>query len=238
MKNLGLKIIALLLACVVWYFISAPRRERVRERIVTTPLSLVAMPSELVITTDMPGNVAVRVRGRNNDLRALASQNLDLTVDLAWVQSPGEVEITLRPQHLNVPADIEVVSIIPNKLRFRIEQIRQRTLPIRPFIIGEPPGGYLVGEPTAEPAVALVSGPSSQILKMSELATERIIMTGRTGTFVRNVAVVSDSPLVRVISPLTTQVTVPVLAEVGPSAPPDEEVTEEVVQPQSKRKTQ
>jgi hypothetical protein len=44
-------------------------------------------------------------------------------------------------------------------------------------------------------------------------------MTGRTATFVQNVAVVTDSPLVRVISPLTTQVTVPVLAEVGPNPP-------------------
>jgi hypothetical protein len=44
-------------------------------------------------------------------------------------------------------------------------------------------------------------------------------MTGRTSTFVQPAAVVSDSPLVRVISPQTTQVTVPVLAEVGPVAP-------------------
>jgi hypothetical protein len=41
-------------------------------------------------------------------------------------------------------------------------------------------------------------------------------MTGRTETFVQNVPVVSDSPLVRVVLPVTTQVTVPVLAEVGP----------------------
>jgi hypothetical protein len=56
-------------------------------------------------------------------------------------------------------------------------------------------------------------------MKMAEVTTERIIMTGRTETFVQSVAVISDSPLVRVISPLTTQVTVPVLAEVGPVAP-------------------
>jgi hypothetical protein len=57
-------------------------------------------------------------------------------------------------------------------------------------------------------------------MKLSEVATERIIMTGRTETFVQNVPVVSDSPLVRVILPVTTQVTVPVLAEVGPSPQP------------------
>jgi hypothetical protein len=52
------------------------------------------------------------------------------------------------------------------------------------------------------------------------------MMTGRTATFVQNVAVVSDSPLVRVIAPLTTQVTVPVLAELGPN-PPASVTTEE-----------
>lgn len=225
MKNLGLKIVSLLLACVVWFIVSAPRRERVRERIVTAPLSLVAMPPHLVITTDIPGSVAVRVRGRNNDLRALATANVEVPVDLSWAQQPGEIEITLRPQAVNVPPDIEVVSVVPNKIRFRIEQLRQRAVPIRPFLVGSPPDGFLVGQATMQPDLALVSGPANQILKLDEVATERIIMTGRTGTFVQNVAVVSDSPMVRVISPLTTQVTIPVLAEVGPAPRPEREST-------------
>jgi hypothetical protein len=41
-------------------------------------------------------------------------------------------------------------------------------------------------------------------------------MTGRTETFVQNVAVVSESSLVRVIEPLVATVTVPVTPEVGP----------------------
>jgi len=221
MKNLGLKLVALLLACVVWFIVSAPRREEVRERIVTASLSLVGVPSYLVITTpDIPSSVSVRVRGRKSDLRALVSQSLEASADLSAINQGGEVEITLRPRNINVPDEIEIVSISPNKVRFRVEQLRQRAVSIRPFLVGDPPAGYIVGEASAEPALALVSGPASAILKLTEVATERIIMTGRTSTFVQNVAVVSDSPLVRVISPLTTQVTVPVLAEVGPSPPP------------------
>ena len=220
MKNLGLKLVSLLLACILWWYVSLPRREEVRERVVTASLSLVGMPQNLVITgNDIPTSVAVRVRGRKSDLRALASQSLEASADLTSITKAGEVEITIRPQHINVPEEIEVVSIQPNKIRFRIEQLRQRAVLIRPFLVGDPPGGYIVGEATASPERALVSGPASQILKLDEVATERIIMTGRTGTFVQNVAVVSDSPLVRVISPITTQVTVPVLAEVGPSPP-------------------
>ena len=226
MKNLGLKFAALLLACGVWFLVSAPRRDEVRERIVSASLSLVGTPSYLVITTpDIPSNVSVRVRGRKSDLRALASQSLEASADLSGINQAGEVEITLRPRHINVPETIEIVSITPNKVRFRVEQLKQRAVSIRPFLVGDPPAGFLIGEATADPALALVSGPASQIVKLTEVATERIIMTGRTSTFVQNVAVVSDSPLVRIVSPLTTQVTVPVLAEVGPVAQPETDTT-------------
>lgn len=219
MKDIGLKVIALLLACVMWFYVSAPRRERVRERIFSAPLAIVSMPRDYVITTELPESVDVRLRGRNSDLRQLSSQTLEVPVNLEWIETAGEVEITLRPQAINVDPNIEVVSIEPNKFRFRIEQLRQRAVTIRPFLVGEVPEGYRVGDPVMEPDRALVSGPASQILKVEEVATERIIMTGRTETFVQNVAIVSDSPLVRVISPLTTQVTVPVFAEIGPEPP-------------------
>jgi len=220
MKNLGLKLISLVLACILWWYVSLPRREEMRERVMTASLSLVGVNPALVITTpDILSSVSVRVRGRKSDLRMLVSQNLEASADLKSITKPGEVEITIRPQHINVPEDIEVVSIEPSKVRFRVEQLRQRAVPIRPYLEGTVPSGFIVGQATAEPALALCSGPSSQIMKLAEVTTERIIMTGRTGPFVQNVAVISDSPLVRVLSPLTTQVTVPVLAEVGPAAP-------------------
>lgn len=220
MKNLGLKLVSLLMACVVWFLVSGPRRERPRERIVSASVSLVGLPTHLVITTpDIQSSVSVRVRGRTSALRSLASQNLEASADLSQLTGPGDFEITIRPQHINVPEDVEAVSITPNKLRVRIEQLRQRTVPIRPFLVGDPPAGYIVGEATENPERALISGPASQIMRISEVATERIIMTGRTETFTQSVAVVADSPLVRVVSPLSTQVTVPVLAEIGPSPP-------------------
>ena len=220
MKNLGLKAFALVLACVVWGVVSAPRREAVRERIVAASTSIVGLPPRLVITTDVPSTINVRVRGRVSELRALASQSLEASVDLSNIQA-GDVEVRLRARNINVPEGIEVVSISPSKIPFRVEQLRQRSVPIRPFLVGDPPSGYQIGEVSAEPSRALVSGPASQILALTEVATDRIIMTGSTETFVFRANVVSDSPLVRVLSPQTTQVTVPVLAEVGPNLLPE-----------------
>ena len=218
MRSLGLKVLALFLACVVWFFVSAPRRERATERAFAAPLAIASLPRDLAITNQIPDTVSVRLRGRVSDLRALSSQNLEVTVDVSWVQ-PGEATITIRPQAINVPPDVEVISIDPNKLRFHIEPLRQKIVHVRPLLIGNPPPGYRVGDPTLVPDQALVSGPASQIKNLADVATERIIMTGRTDTFTQSAAVVSDSPFVRVIEPLAVQVTVPLLAEVGPPAP-------------------
>lgn len=234
-SRLLLKVLSLFLAFVVWFVVSAPRREPVSERAFAAPLSLVRMRRDLVITTPVPDTVSVRLRGRVSDLRSLSSQSLEVTVDLSWAQ-PGDATITLRPQAISVPPQVEVISIDPAKVHFRVEQLRQKIVPIRPFLVGQPPSGYQqAGDPTLQPSDALISGPASLVQKVSEVATERIIMTGRTGTFVQNVAVVSDSSLVRVIEPLTTQVTVPVSAEIGPAAPVTETTTE--TQPGSEKKT-
>ena len=217
--NLPLKAAALFLAFVVWFVVSAPRRESISERTLPVPLSIVGMPTQLVITTPVPDTVNVRLRGRLSVIRSLSSQNLGVTVDMRnWAQ-PGDASVSIRSQAIITPEGVEVVSVEPNKVSFRLEQVRQRVVNIRPFLVGDPPKGYTVGDPTVMPEQALVSGPISQIRKMTDVATERIIMTGRTALFVQNVGLVADSPLVRVIDPQTVEVTVPVLAEIGPQPP-------------------
>jgi YbbR domain-containing protein len=233
--RLALQAAALFLACVVWFVVSGPRRERVTERAFAVPLSLAGVPRELVITTAVPDDVSVRLRGRVSDLRALSSKNLEVTLDMSWVQA-GEAEVTLRSQAINAPPEVEVISIEPARLRFRVEPLRQRAVEIRPFVAGQPPTGYIAGQPTVDPERALVSGPASKILGLTEVVTERIIMTGRTETFVQSVAVVSDVPQVRVIAPLITRVTVPVLAEVGPTAPPGLTAADAVDEKRDRRK--
>ncbi len=234
LASLALQLLALLLAFGVWFSVSAPRRESISERAFAAPLSLVRMPPDLVITTPVPDTVSVRLRGRISDLRSLSSQNLEVTVDVSWAQA-GEASITLRPQAINVPPQIEVISIDPAKVHFRVEKLRQKVVTIRPFLVGQTPMGYVTGAPTLNPDHALVSGPSSQILKLSEVATERIIMTGRTESFVQNVAVVSDSPLVRVLDPLTSQVSVPVMPEIGPAPATTSEQPETDQEPKKKK---
>ena len=96
MRNLPLKLLSVFLAFIVWFVVSAPRREPVSERAFAAPVSIVRMPRDLTITTPVPDTVSVRLRGRVSNLRALSSQNLEVTLDVSWL-TPGDAVITLSP---------------------------------------------------------------------------------------------------------------------------------------------
>ncbi|HUO84582.1 MAG TPA: CdaR family protein [Thermoanaerobaculia bacterium] len=228
--NLTIKIVALLLAVLTWGVISAQRRERTFERGFDVPIALVGVPRDLIVTTPLPESISVRLRGRISVLRALSSQNLESTLDLSN-SDPGEVDIAITPQQLNIPAGVEVVSIDPSRVTLRLEGRKQRLVPIRPYLVGELPQAYEVGEVTVSPEHALISGPESLIRDFTEVVTERIILSGRTTSFRQPVGLVADHPLVRVVEPSTAQVTVVVTQEPRDPGPLEDEIGSAAGQP-------
>src|SRR5262249_8120514 len=162
-----------------------PRREAVSERAYAGPVSLARMPRDLVITKQAVDTGSVRLRGRTSDLPPPSAPNLEGTLDMSGVQ-PGGATITQLPKATNRPPQIDVLPMAPTHLAFHIEPLRQKIVSIRPFLAGDPPNGYMTGDPTLAPDHALVSGPLSFVRNLTEVTTERIIMTGRTETFTQN----------------------------------------------------
>ncbi len=218
--NFGIKVVAVVLAVTMWVLLSAQRRERTFERAFDVPVAIVGVPRDLIITTPLPDSVSVRLRGRLSVLRGLSSQNLEATLDLSSAEA-GEVDVAITPQSINAPPEVEVVSIDPSRITLRVEPRSQRLVPIRPYLVGELPPGYLVGEVTVNPERALISGPESLIRDFTEVVTERIILSGRTAPFRQPVGLVADHPLVRVLEPATAQVTVVVIQEPREVPPTD-----------------
>ncbi len=56
-----------------------------------------------------------------------------------------------------------------------------------------------------EPDNALILGPASLVEEVSEIPTERVILSGRTSSFRETVGVLSDYPMVRVVQPATAR---------------------------------
>lgn len=225
------KFVALVSSLILWFAISAERREKLIERTFDVPLALIGVPEDLIITNRVQESINVRLRGRQSQLRQISSATLEATVDLSDARE-GPMTVTISPSTLNIRDEIEVVSIVPPQLSFRLEARRQKGVPIRPFLMGEPPPGYRVGAILLEPSVALVSGPESMIREYTEASTERIVLTGRNQGFTVNVGVVSDRSLVRILEPQTVRVVVPIEPVIlGAPEPPSPQTATETAGP-------
>ncbi|HVR44240.1 MAG TPA: CdaR family protein [Thermoanaerobaculia bacterium] len=216
MRNLGPRLTALAIAAVIWLIASEDRREEVLERNFQVPLALVGVPSNLVISGEVEDAVTVRLRGPASQVRGLTSENLEATVDLTDSQ-PGTLNVSIPPTAITLPRNVEVISMQPARVRLQLEPRRQKVVVIRPYLVGAPADGFVIEGLEAQPGNALIAGPSSLVEEVTEIPTERVILTGRNSSFRETVGVMSDIPLVRVVEPES----VDVIVTIAPQRPPD-----------------
>lgn len=221
-KNMGFKIVALVLASGLWMIVSAQRREQVTEQAFRLPLQFTGIPEGLIVTSeDLPEYITVRIRGPESRIQAFSARNRSVQVDLSQATA-GEIDQAISDAQIDIRDPLNIVSIDPPRVTLELERRDQEIVPVRPFTVGTLPAGYELGEVSVNPAQVMISGPESAIEETTEVATERIILSERRSSFtLQRVSVVTDDPLVRV-EPQTVQVTIVVL-DIPQPAPPDVE---------------
>jgi hypothetical protein len=211
-RNLGLKLLALAIALLVWFALSGQRRERISERSYRIPLSLVNVPPQTMVASPLPGGVEVRVRGPFTALRQLQPERLEAVIDLIDGR-PGERVHRFAPEDINVPPEVEVLSISPGEVRVVLDHIGERFLPIVPALIGGTAPGAQVVDVNVEPRIARVVGPAAALEKMTGVSTEPISLANRSATFSATTTALPNVPGVRVREGQVVHVTV----RIGPA---------------------
>ena len=215
-RRFGPQLIALLVAVVIWVAASESRREEILERNLTVPVAVLGVPANMVLSGDADETVNIRVRGPASQIRSLLPDTLGATIDLSGAR-PGTLNVPIPPTAIDTPRNVEVISVQPPTLRVQLELLQRKYVPIRPYLVGSPAEGFTVENIEPRPDNALIIGPASLVEDVSEIPTERVILTGRSGTFRETVGVLSDFPMVRVVQPATTDVIV-TIASVNPPA--------------------
>lgn len=216
-RRFGPQLLALLVAVVIWVIASESRREEILERNLTVPVAVLGVPADMVLSGDADETVNIRVRGPASQIRGLLPDTLGATIDLSGAR-PGTLNVPIPPTAIDTPRNVEVISVQPPTLRVQLELLQRKYVPIRPYLVGSPAEGFTVENIEPRPDNALIIGPASLVEDVSEIPTERVILTGRSGTFRETVGVLSDFPMVRVVQPATTEVIV-TIASANPPAP-------------------
>ena len=203
----GVLALAFILAFTMWYARALERRERVSERQLEASLTFVNAPTDMVITSETPRALLVRVRGTLRRLMALESSQTGVILDLRGIDE-GEHELVVESRDVVVPTGVEVIAVIPSQVPIRLEKLIRRRVPIRPRLSGEPPEPWRITSVRAEPAQATVVGPREQVEALQAVATDPIGLDAAMGPVEVVVGVRSPHPLTRIETPLTVRVTV------------------------------
>jgi hypothetical protein len=196
-RNLGLKMAALAIAVAVWFSLSGERRERTSERSYHIPLSIVNIPPRSLIASPLPPSVDVRLRAPFTALRRLEPEKLEAVLDLSEAE-PGERVYRLTPEDVNVPPDVEVISLVPQEIPFLLDTLGEKQVPVSPAVTGQPAPGTRIAEVRADPSTARIAGPAGALARMTSLPTVPVSVAGRDASFSVPAAVLAAGPGMRV----------------------------------------
>jgi YbbR domain-containing protein len=200
-------VLAVVLACLVWYGSALDRRQRISERQLDTAVTLVNVPSDMVITSEVPRFLSLRVRGPLSRLRSLDPAQTGVVIDLRGA-GEGEQDFPVEARNVIVPPGVEVLAVSPSQVPLRLERIGRRQLPVRARVVGEPENGFAVAGVTVDPSTAVLSGPRIQLQALQAVTTEPVNVEGADAQVETLVAVRSPNPLMTIVEPLTVRVTV------------------------------
>jgi YbbR domain-containing protein len=175
-RNLGLKIVALALATVLWLTLAG---EHIVERTLRVPLEFRNIPDALEIVGNAPDSVDVRLRGSSAALSRVQPGEIVAVIDLASARA-GSRLFHIRADEVRAPYGVDVSQVVPATLALELEKSARRKVPVVPAIEGDPAPGFVVGKWIADPQTVEIVGPESRVRQVAEATTEPISVKDAT----------------------------------------------------------
>lgn len=209
-RNLGLKVAALGLGTLLWFAISGQQVERTVSRV---PVVYRNVPTGLQITGDLTEAVTVHVRGTENQISRLQTDEVSAVVDLADAKAGQRSTFPLRTDQVAVPAGVEVMWVDPAEVTLTLEAAGTAVLPIKPAVEGQPAPGFAVSTIAVDPVTVTLAGPESRLRAATAATTEPVSIAGANASLTAVVAVSPMDAELRLREPLAARVTVTIVPE-------------------------
>lgn len=166
-KNWLLKLLSLIIGASLWYFVVGEDRV---DLIVTIPLELRNLPTELVIANQYKRDIEVALSGPRRLIQEMRQQNISLPIDLSTAQ-PGAMVIQNKADAIPLPQGISVQRVQPATLTLLVDRLIQKDFPITAVTKGKPAAGYSLESLNLKPPRITVTGPQTVLEKEQGLTT-------------------------------------------------------------------
>jgi YbbR domain-containing protein len=159
-----LKIASTLFAILVWFLIITGGTF---EYVTTIPIKPPVTQQDYIITNDIPDNATIRLRGQGTVLLAyLIFREGRLFLDFNW--SLGVQTVNTSKQNILLTGNAKNLTVLeliePETIRLQVEELIQKTLPVKPgFTLHTRPGYTIVGDIQLSPPRVTIQGPKSLV---------------------------------------------------------------------------
>ncbi|MCZ6726698.1 MAG: CdaR family protein [Acidobacteria bacterium] len=212
----GLRLLALALAGLAWFTFSGEKREPLSEKLIEASVRYDTPRNYLLLEREE--TVRVTARGPLSKIRSLTAPLVDV-----WVKLPeeeGELQVALGEDHVILPEGLELVSVVPNVIKVRLDTHTTRFVPVVADLQGEPAAGARVLSSRVMPNTVFVAGPASRVAALEQVMTLPIDLAGHARDFEEEVAVRPPEPLISIQEPQIVNVIVQLAI---PNVEPNEE---------------
>jgi len=187
-RTLLAKLISLLLAVLLWAFISHTRTGAVT---VNIPLEIRSIPPSMMVTAVSDRIVVVTLEGPRKNIR-----NTDIKRVKAYVEvkdpEPGELKkYRVRLMRDSVHDEIQV-RLARKYVNIMVDRKIEKRVPVFPVIAGSASADAIVGRVTVKPDIITVTGPEKELRGIDRVLTETLHINGEKQSIDRQTRLLHD----------------------------------------------
>jgi len=168
--NLLYKVVALLIACVLW---AAAQGVTDVEQSFDIPVQVENVPDNLVVVEESAHEINLRVMGSRAALRQVAKNLQHYAVSLDGAKA-GEHRMAVNKELISLPRGARIAARSPSTLVYALESVSSKVVPVRADLTGDLPAGYKLARVSLDPKEIAISGAKSAVRNVREAVTDRV----------------------------------------------------------------
>jgi YbbR domain-containing protein len=178
-ENTKEKVIAVLLACVLW-MIFGYQRESI-QRDFTVPVEYLNIPPQWVIEEPKISEARVMLVGPPQAFQILNTDALKISLNLSQIQE-GRQDIALTKDMIGTPSNLNIVGIKPSRIAVIASRFVHLSVPVEVVTENAPPSGVAIQKITVTPPSIAVLVPGKLLHTNIRIRTAPIDLKPLTST--------------------------------------------------------
>ncbi len=170
-KDLSTKLISLLFAIFMWFYIIQVQSPEIERTIKSVPVQFTKAQLEgknLMLVNDKEVTVNVKVRGQRRYIMGINKSDITVMADVSSIESTGTHRVF--PSVVMPYGNIEIVEQNPSAINVTVDEIVSEEKEVRIVTSGNPRNGYTVGDIKATPEKVTIKGAKSIISGIAYVA--------------------------------------------------------------------